>query len=367
MKYCISIDWLSFYCLSSKQFEPIQGGGDIFAAWRWAYEKENHGTRQFKQLHKVFLQGSEVCEVQSEPCSSILKPNSVIVKFANRLLYQPDLWDVVERFLYDHTLSIQNISRVDICADFNRLHCYECVQFIADFLASRIRHKGSGIGTAYFNHYSKVQHNISKSHLDYTGLSFGAHDSDARVYLYNKTFELLTQKDKPYIRDFWRAAGLDLSRNVWRLEVSLKSKACKFKNRAPKPHEPEIVQVNKNAIAAPNELVKIYHTFVRKLFAFVRNREGITNISREPLLDLFGSNPPYYERGVIRNISCSNRTTRILIHQLWQMADTYRGSDQDLTKDESITKTMAVTLAANTDLGEWFKDKCSTWEKQHLR
>lgn len=363
MKYCISIDWLAFFCSSSKPFEQVEGGNTLFSALHWNYEKQNHGTRQFKNLYFVYFQRAKVAEVQSEPCSSILKPNSVIVKFENRLLYQPDLWDIVQRFIDDHSLTILNVSRIDICADFNRFYSYECVPFIADFLASRIRHKGKGIGTAHFNHYSKVENKVSKSRIDYTGLSFGGHDSDARVYLYNKTFELLTQKDKPYIRDFWIKAGLDLSRNVWRLEVSLKSKACKFEDKKTK----NTIVVSKSAVEDSAELVKIYHTFVRKLFAFVRNREGITNISREPLLNIFGTTPPYYERGVIRNVSCSNRTTRILIKQLWQLTEQYRGAPDDLTQDEGLTKTLALELSKNTDLIEWFKLKRPTWEQKYLK
>ena len=69
--------------------------------------------------------------------------------------------------------------------------------------------------------------------VNYTGLTFGTHSSDAHCYLYNKSFELLTQGDKPWIRERWSRMGLDV-REVWRLEVSIKSGGLKFKDKQTK-------------------------------------------------------------------------------------------------------------------------------------
>lgn len=327
MIYCISIDWLALYCYyhtASSDWVPVSGNSDtIGAAYPWRYRQADYGTRQFKCLTFVDMpneQGGwdDFAEVQSNPCSTnILNPCSVIIKFNNRVLYRPDMWQLIDMFLRDNQFVFHNISRIDVCADFNRFAHISPISLIERFANRELRHVGRGVGALYFNH-GIFRHNDdptrqpSKDYgVRYTGLSFGTHSSDARVYLYNKSFELLTQGDKPWIRDRWKAAGLDV-RDVWRLEVSIKSKACEFRDKI----TGKKVAIN---IAAAQDsagtLTTIYHSFVRRMFAFVVNRKGITNISREPRIELFNCEPTYV-RHIVRNISRGGRTEKMIIKAL---------------------------------------------------
>lgn len=362
MVHCISIDWLSLFCICKRGFweETPLSEDNAHSMNEYTYKVANHGTRQFKHLVEISIKNEVIAEVQYEPCSSILPAASCIVKFANRLLYSPHLWGVVDCFLIDHALRISNISRVDVCADFNKFETYAPVDLIADFLSSKIRHKGKGIGGAYFNHYAKRKGAYSVSHLDYSGLSFGSRESDARAYLYNKSLELRTQKDKPYIRDFWQASGLNTAADVWRLEISVKSGGVKFKDKT----TGEIIEYNKSRLKDGNDLCKLFYTYQKKLFSFVVNRPNITNITREPLISLF-SDKPHFEHSIIREVSCSTRTERILIKQLWQLSERYRGND--LVEDEGVCKELAINLANATDLREWLHAKISTWEKPTVK
>ncbi len=359
MKYALSIDWLQFFCVCGRgrflASDPYNETLD--SPLPYGYRLEKCGSRHYKKIVTIIYDGEDIAQVQHEPHSTqVLPPDSCIIKFDNRLLYSNDLWNIVEYVLKDHHLRVRSLSRVDICADFNSLHKYDCVQFITDFLASKIRHKGSGKGAAHFEHYGKMEHGYSISHLDYTGLTFGSHDSDSRAYLYNKTRELAQAKDKPYIRDFWNKAGLDTTKDVWRLEISLKSKAMKFKNK----QTADVVKIDKDELKDTAELAKLFHTFRRKLFSFIVNRPGITNISREPLIELFNGEP-YYEHGVLRNVTGSTRTERILIKQLWQMVNVYRGTG--FVSDNEITKTLATNLAETCDLQDWLTFKKRRWDK----
>lgn len=359
MRYCVSIDWLSLFCRCSRGgwCECDNYNGEIGTALPYKYEVQTYGTRHYRHLVKVSYLEEEICEVQYDSYSAKVMPlDSVIVKFHNRLLYSRELWSIVEKFLSDHCLTVQNISRIDLCADFNAFRKYDCVQFIADFLSSKLRHKGRGLGGAYFNHYTKKIGRFSVGKLDYTGLSFGSRSSDARVYMYNKTLELNVEKDKPYIKDFWRCAGLDTTRDVWRLEVSLKSGAMKFKDKKTKA----AISCDLGTFENDADMLRIFHTYRHKLFSFVLNRAGITNISREPVIELF-DNSPYYDRQVIRNVTGSTRTERILIKQLWQMSKKYRALDDDVT--ESTAKGLAVDLARGADLVRWFEYKRVRWTK----
>lgn len=351
MIYVLSIDWLSVFCI-------FNGSGNVWApveSPEFSYKREDFGTRCFSTFHRVRLANSEggwdeFAEVQSVPYSSILPPYAIIVRFVNRVLYMPDFWDFATRFMELNHIEMRGISRIDICADFNQFATIDPKALIEGFAAKKYRHIGRGVGSLAFNHGVHDK----EYGVNYTGLTFGTHASDAHCYLYDKTFELLTQGDKPWIRERWKRVGLDV-RNVWRLEVSIKSAGLKFKDKK----SGEIIEIQTGSIADSGGLNKIYHTFVKKLFSFIVNKAGIKNVTREPRLVLF-DDAPAYDRGSICNLSPGNRQERILIKALWLFSDTYRGSFIYGAKDAS--RDFAEKLAASTGLWNWLQDKQTEWE-----
>lgn len=360
MTYALSIDWLSIFGLyyGNGEWQPIEDG-------YFSYKKETFGTRSFSRFYRVRTPNDEggtdeFAEVQATPYSSILPPYVIIVRFVNRALYLANFWEIADRFFRLNLFGAEGISRIDICADFNEFATMNPKQLIEGFAAKKYRHIGRGVGALYFNHGIGVERDEfdrrTKDYgVQYTGLSFGTHSSGARVYLYNKTEELLTQGDKPWIRDIWKQAGLDV-RHVWRLEVSIKREGLKFKDKATGKE----VKIGTQEVYDSSELDKLYHTFVRKLFSFIRNKANISNVTREPRLVLFDSKPSY-DRGAIRNLSPGDRMEKILIKYLYQFADIYRGSD--IYKAESTSKHLAECLAYATDLHDWMEQKKTVWEK----
>lgn len=380
MIYTISIDWLAVYChymptpvnSDGEDGDPIEwtpidtqvgaDGGDMFGAYVWRYKIEVYGTRQFSRLVRVSIPNEvhgwdDFAEVQATPHSGILTRNSIIVRFVNRALYRTDFWELATHFLEENKFVFKSISRIDICADFNQFHAMSPMELIEGFAAKKYRHIGRGVGALYFDHGVIVDRYTGTREygVRYTGLSFGVHSSDMRVYLYNKSFELLTQGDKPWIKDTWRAVGLDI-KNVWRLEVSLKAEGCKFRDKITGKH----VTIDIDNSANENELSKIYHSFVLKKFAFVKNHHGITNISREPRIKLFDLHP-IYAHASLRNVSPGNRFERMFLKALYQLGDLYRGNDPH--DDAMLAQSLAYDIAANTDLDKWLAEKIPTWEK----
>lgn len=352
MIYTLSIDWLSLFCIYSGEtdtWNPAIGGP-------FDYKTETFGTRSFSRFTRVRIANEEggwddFAEIQSEPYSSILPPWAMIIRFTNRTLYLPNFWELADDFLTRNLIGVQGISRIDICADFNQFAAISPQALIEGFAAKTLRHIGRGVGALYFNHQV-----INKQYgVNYTGLSFGTHSSDAHVYLYNKSFELLTQGDKPWIRDTWKNVGLDV-RNVWRLEVSIKRSGLKFRDKKSGSN----VHIDVDKIYEPTSLAKIYHTFVKKLFAFIVNKKDISNITREPRIMLF-EDEPAYDRGVIRNLSAGNRMEKILIRSLHQLADRYRGTF--IARADEQAKDLARLLANATDLRDWYYNEQDQWEK----
>lgn len=351
MIYVLSIDWLSVFGIYDgigDTWLPEDGDG-------FSYKKEDFGTRCFSRFHRVRIANDEggwdeFCEVQSVPYSSILPPYAIIVRFVNRVLYMPDFWELAQRFFSLNKIEVRGISRIDLCADMNQFATIDPKSLIEGFAAKKYRHIGRGVGSLAFNH-GVIRGDYG---VNYTGLTFGTHSSDAHVYLYNKSFELLTQGDKPWIRERWSRCGLNV-REVWRLEVSIKSGGLKFKDKK----TGHIVEVGSSAIDDEPALDMIYHTFVTKLFSFVVNRKGIKNITREPRIKLFNEKPTF-DRGSIANTSPGNRMERILIRQLWQMSDVYRGARIFGAQDKA--RAFATDIAAATGLYQWLEEKQNEWE-----
>lgn len=380
MIYAVCIDWLALYChytpvppspndchdvqqAMNDYWEPAaeEGADDIFGRYPFRYKLQQYGTRQFAKLYKVSIPNAEggwddFAEIQAHPHAGILYKHSIVVRFVNRVLYLPDFWELAQRLLSDNDFTFRNISRIDICADFNQFATIPPLTLIEDFAAKKLRHIGRGVGAIFFNH--EVRRGEYGVHP--TGLTFGTHASDAHVYLYNKSFELLTQKDKPYIRDLWNSIGLDM-RNVWRLEVSIKSKGVTFKDRD-SGNEVTIGTnvLDKQDTAQYAELTKIYHTFVRKLFSFIKNRPNISNVTREPRIVLFDG-APAYDRSVPRNISSSTRVDKMVIKSLYQLGDLYRGTANIDAAD--LAQSFAIGIAESTDLGGWMSNKIKEWER----
>ena len=360
MIYALSIDWLTIFCLymGADDWYPVDSE-------RYRYKLEPFGTRCFSRFYRVRVPNAEggwdeFAEVQAAPYSSLLPSYCIMVRFVNRTLYLPDFWDQADQFLIENQFACNSISRVDICADFNDFATISPRALIEGFAAKKYRHIGRGIGALYFNHglgaeRDEHDHPVKDYGVRYNGLSFGTHASDAHVYLYDKSEELRTQGDKPWIRDIWTNAGLD-TRHVWRLEVSIKSKGLKFKDK----QSGNQVEITVNSVMETSELDKIYHTFVKRLFSFIKNRQGITNITREPRLVLFDSKP-VYDRGTIRNVSSGDRMERILIKTLYQLSDRYRGTE--MTEARQTSMNLAYDLAKSTDLLEWYKAKRMDWER----
>lgn len=355
MTYVLSIDWLSVFCI-------FAGKGDMWEpvdTEQFSYKKEDYGTRSFSRFHRARIANSEggwdeFAEIQSVPYSSILPPYAIIVRFTNRTLYMPNFWEVAFSFLELNRIEVRGISRIDICADFNQFATMDPKSLIEDFAAKRLRHIGQGVGTLNFDH--KV---VKKEYgINYTGLTFGKHSSDAHVYLYNKSFELMTQGEKPWIRARWKNVGLNQD-YVWRLEVSISREGLKFKDKK----TDQKIEIMPNLVSDLDSLDKIYHTFVKKLFSFVKNRPGIKNITREPRIVLFKDRPAY-DRGAICNLSPGNRMERILIKQLWQMGDTYRGAYIYGAKVEA--RDFAEKIAASTGLWSWLEDKKEEWDSKPI-
>lgn len=266
----INIDWLQFSGNSACFCDTYLGNLSNY----FNCEKSKYGNRYYKQVYDISLDKEKICVLMFEPCSSILKPNQVNIKLDNRLLYAHNLWYYVELICDLLHLKDINLSRFDICADFNCFGNGADPYFIISNLASNAYRK---IGKSKFAIYG---YQSSKKNT-YTGIRYGVHNSELSIYLYNKSLELKEKVYKPYIVERWKEYNINTEMPVWRLEISLHPEVKEYydKNSG--------LTYSLNFDTLKNNLVELYFFLANKNFRIVDNSTfSDSNISRRQTLPL---------------------------------------------------------------------------------
>ena len=218
----VSCDWFSFsVLLPLTDDEKLQG---VSLSCPVGYTlKEYGGTNIYRRRFMLFNEfGEKSLTLLLEPYSKLIKPNSMFVEIANRLLYR-DFSFVLDLLAAIHNYTFQSISRYDVCCDFNpSVHQWQVIEWLQDGGAYVT---GKREGAMFYDYIIPDSGGLQKRVA--RCLSWGSKQSNIRWKLYNKSLEITELNDKgvvfctkPYIRDMWVKNGLD-PENVWRLEVSI--------------------------------------------------------------------------------------------------------------------------------------------------
>lgn len=223
---CINLDWLEIYCL-----EPQASPRDLDYYERMGYEVKSrpYGTPQYREMFTVWENGEPFLEIRRNPYSvksegGIFLPNSCHVRLCNNTCYEYDPVSHLRAFLVAHDYTYKAISRIDIALDFNEFDNTEKPeQFCKKYMSGK---------------YSKVNQGRVSAHGEdtwtkrvFNSLKWGSDSSPITTKLYNKSLELKQVEDKPYIRQRWEDAGLDVSRDIWRMEFSFNSQMQTLKSK----------------------------------------------------------------------------------------------------------------------------------------
>lgn len=237
---CVNIDWLECYCLEDAIGYPHHA--EYFRKKGWQVSEREYGTPMYAEMFTLIdHHGEPFCEIRRCPKSSkldkgLFSPYSAHVRLVNRACYANNAALMMQRFLDENGFAFQRISRIDICLDFEKFDFGDDPKiFLKRFMAGR---------------YSKInQANISAHGLDqwdgrqWNSVRWGSPVSMVTTRLYNKTLELATVHDKPYIRQAWQHSGLvddwqtlekktkngnTYKPSIWRVEFAIKSGTKKW-------------------------------------------------------------------------------------------------------------------------------------------
>lgn len=212
MKKVISLDWLSFsYNLNLTEDEYFDF---IEMHIPEGYSAEYFdGTKVFnRRLIVRDLSGRKVLTLLYDPKSSVIPKRICLCEVANVCLYD-DSWRTVCMLIQKmHAGYFNSLSRLDIACDFDEIGLEIARRFVQDDIY--VQRKKEGV---CFYDYIEKNGYISKIPRQ---LSFGSKTSKIKWKLYNKSKEIKVSH-KEYIEHMWHEEGMDLSKDIWRLEVSL--------------------------------------------------------------------------------------------------------------------------------------------------
>lgn len=237
---CVNIDWLELYCLESPNVYPCNA--EFYRRQGYDVRERDYGTRQYREMFTIIdRDGLPWIEIRRNPVAGedakgvkgMFNIYSCHIRLSNVACYSNDPVVKLEDFLFQFQYDVSRIFRLDICLDFER---FDKGDDPSDVLDRYLRGK-----------YTKInQSNISAHGRDlwdgrkWNSVSWGNPKSMVSTKMYNKTMELQTAKDKPYIRYAWQMAGLvddyinmtktkangsTYKPDIWRVEFSIKSSA----------------------------------------------------------------------------------------------------------------------------------------------
>lgn len=306
LTYAVSVDWLQVFCtdLNQSDLSSLYNGKTSYE-----FSRTPHSSRHFAEIWNVVNEDGDLYAViQRKPFSSIISADGAIVQLCNRELYKSFYISEFICFLARHGFKYKSLSRLDVCFDSNVLH---------NGLKYPNLIKKLMTGDYLKNNQAKVKWNFSAiadvgKPMLCNSCSFGSPTSDITTKIYNKTLEMAEVKKKPYIIERWAYNNIDVNQDVWRMEISIKSKA----NKVVRLSTGEIFRLNPDILEMQQAVEDVFFSYADKYFDF-RINDGTKNKTRMKKVQLY---PPDRQRTIIPiNIteeSDSNRSDRIFLKKL---------------------------------------------------
>ncbi len=218
MKTRIFLDWLSFDYIAEMTEREREGNYlSIRQPEGTQLVKLPYGTNVFNSRYFVLDEhGVKKLTILCDPISKIIKKNLMLIQIENACFYDDTAEYWVNKCKELHKGEFGNISRVDICCDFD----YHGETFAKILDTTKVRVKRYAEGSSFY-YYERDKENPDQIQKRIKQISWGSKTSSFKWKLYNKTKEIHEESKKIYIEDCWRRAQMNVYQDIWRLEVSI--------------------------------------------------------------------------------------------------------------------------------------------------
>ena len=279
----LNIDWLEFTAVRKKSIES----SFLFTAT----ESDKLRSRLFKRVWEIYHiddPANRFATFSSDAHVSFIDKNILICKIENRFLYHKKRDEYIQFLLSEFGLDFKHWGRVDISLDFQRFDNAELS--IKDFLHSVATCEFVKCGQRNMRPFTELSDSFvtEDGQLFYSGrnvnaVSFGSRKSELYTVMYNKSKEMRSIKNKPYISETWEHHGFSPDLDTYRIEFSLKPK------KGMVDFETAEVVDHKSLDFISNENIdKLFTTLFSKKFCFAKVEEGVrfSRLEKVHLFDL---------------------------------------------------------------------------------
>lgn len=257
MRYSVSLDWLEVYGVSDLQ-SPLYDLDVFHADDEFVAKRRAYGTRVYARVFDVTISGDDFMTICIQPLSrrsagGIMDDAMCHVKITNYWLYRDDWYSIFKDALRIFRIKPKRLSRIDIACDWQH---GECGLYAGDLLRGLVKRKYLKI------HQPNWRANgTDAAQLSWHSLAFGSKSSPVFTRFYNKSMELLST-GKDYIADAWRLAGLNLRRDVYRVEFQMTDTG----REAIDPDTGEQFDITLDMVADRNDVASIFFHYAQHYF-----------------------------------------------------------------------------------------------------
>ena len=301
----------------------------------------NFTTKIFEKIYELRDGNKVILHISCVPRSKILPADMVIIKINNAVLYEKDPIDWLTDFAKCENLTFSNITRLDLCLDFNTFNRnYHPQTLIRHFLEEKILKNGRG-------HFKVVGKQSDNNCYEY--LRFGKNTSAVSAYLYNKSQEMKDVYFKAHIYEHWVVNNINNNKDIWRLEFSIKD----FKNCLLSTITGEPLFVTLKDLRSKPFQCQLFSALYTKYWDFRKNDylQNKSRMKRLDLLDVIKNNYIWYDE---KTKVDSNISDRIFINKIDKLNNELRDIGVDIREELEFVRDLTLQ---KKNLEEWYANK----------
>jgi len=337
----ISADWFQASVIGTIFKNPspedvVPFGDDVFLM---KSEIGGNGNRFFQYIYDIYLHGEKFATIQTMPREgSVLDSCLSIMKIENHILYQRG-WIARFDYVMDSLgVSFSHVTQLDVAVD-----C-DSGRFLADY-ASLVSGQKMKFGKAK----AATEHGTNFS---IEGGYVGSRKSDKFIKIYDKTEELNQCEHKTYIREMWKANGLNTD-TVQRLELTVRRDMVK-----------RIKDFDYTRLEDPNYLAGIMRSMLDGFYEFY-TPDGDSNVSRKKKIQAIDWT--YFETENVVKEPKTNKPNVVWYAQravTFDMRESYAGLELKNT-DSLWSNAYARSYERCEKYGilDWFENRLVKWQK----
>lgn len=306
----INLDWLQFNCICSHQEELLKDTTQF-------HIRQISKTNVYDKWLIITYKGEKFLDVCFSPYSNIINADIVNVRLYNQWLYS-DWLPILKSYFRVKKMRFNKLTRIDIAIDFQESE-FDVRKMVKEYNQDKVIIKGKHKVCTYETTDGKER--------SFESMTINKLSSNNSMKWYNKTAELINNKDKSYIRAAWEAAGMEIEKEVFRSEITIKGDVYESTTGS---------QIDLEMIDDKAFIFKLFNIAYTSYFQLIKKGKCKKNIN--PFNKCNTDNAKLIR---VRSTNKSTRMVKYVVNQVVRTIDEYYNAEKEAADIEVITEFLA--------------------------